>query len=556
VTDRRIRKRDGTLATFDDRKLERSILNAAHGAGQDNPQLARDLASVVSTYLREHFGAGVATSQDLKSMVHKVLVDTGYPEVARSYLEFAKARPGPHGDLFPQDLVVIDGSTRDEVERWDKERIRAALQADGIAAPDAASIADAVEARILALQSPHVSTSLVRELVGLELAQRSIRTPVPHHRILGIPKADLQELLAHPRGLDPDGLCLQLGQSMLKQYALQELFARDVAEAHLRGSIHIHGLENPFKFYWARIPWSSLSGSSFRYDLARRHVAQALELGAAPPGDVAWEHPQAVVDSSDPSGDVVRCNVMLPRSGNCPPGVVARALQRGQTLFSFEPGSRFGPEETILIGQAVSINLPQIARRSPKLFDELEATVEIAVRAHIQKRHVLASFLQDLSSGLRQAMPALRFSVGLQGLQELVRWTTGKDLGADDETVRFGQQVLSFAAGLVREASLRHQARIALEDLYSTAAVERFARIDARLHPSGPGARAAYTAGHHPATGDWSRRLSVEARLGSIVGASAVWIPRGSRPEFSSESMAALLSRAAADLRIGRVLVV
>lgn len=560
----KIRKRDGALVSFDERKLERSILRAARHAGQDNPQLARDLAAVVSTYIGEHYQSKTATSQDLRSMVHKVLNDTGYPEVAKSYQSFAKARPSPAPDLFPQELVVIDATTRDEVSRWDKERIHRALVADQVGEPEASQIADAVEQTILTLKLSRLSTTLVRELIGQELMRRGIRTPADNHRVLGIPKADLQKWLSHPDGMDPETVCTRLGEMTLKQYALQELYAREVADAHLEGRIHIHNLENPFKFYWGRIPWKALAEplaqADIRMDLARRHFAEALEVGPlaqeAVPAWAGMPYPRLIVDSPVSGLSALRGNIPLNRAGPWDSAVLLRALQRGGTMFSFEKGSRFGGEDFLIVGQAVSINLPQLYLRSKKVFDELDAGVELAVLAQLQKRDVLSGFLHSLAPMLRLQVPPLRFSIGLQGLNELVRWMTGHDLGTDEDTLRLGLQIVSYAHGLVKEAALRHRVNVSLDEILSHTAVERLARVDARLHPQLQQG-GAYTSGHHlPArAADLARRLACESRLGALIEGSVILIPPERRPSLSIESLTSLLTEAARDARVRRILV-
>jgi anaerobic ribonucleoside-triphosphate reductase len=561
---RKIRKRDGALVSFDERKLERSILQAARHAGQDNPQLARDLAGVVSTYVREHYENKTASSHDLRTMVHKVLNDTGYPDIAKSYQSFSKSRPASTPDLFPQELVVIDASTRDEVSRWDKERIHRALIADHVEEPAATEIADAVERTILSLKLSRLSTTLVRELIGQELMQRGIRAPVDNHRVLGIPKADLQKWLSHPDGMDPETVCTRLGELTLKQYALQELYAREVADAHLEGRIHIHHLENPFKFYWGRIPWKALAEplthADIRMDLVRRHFAEALEVGPlseeAIPAWAGLPYPRLIVDSPVAGFAALRSNLHVSRIGPWDSSVLVRALQRGGVMLSFEKGSRFGSEEFLIVGQAVSINLPQLYLRSKKVFDELDTSVELAVLAQLQKRDVLSGFLHSLAPTLRLPVPALRFSIGVQGLNELVRLMTGHDLGTDEETLRLGLQILSYTHGLVKESAMRHRVNVSLDEILSHRAVERLSRIDARLHPqlqqSG-----AYTSGYHlPARAtDLARRLACETRLGALVEGAAVLLPQDLRPTMTLESLTSFLSEAARDARVRCILV-
>jgi ribonucleoside-triphosphate reductase len=56
-----------------------------------------------------------------------------------------------------------------------------------------------------------------------------------------------------PRAADPDAICRVIGETTMKQYALQELHPRTVADAHVEGRIHIHELEYPLKLHWLTV---------------------------------------------------------------------------------------------------------------------------------------------------------------------------------------------------------------------------------------------------------------------------------------------------------------
>src|SRR5262245_19076999 len=75
--------------------------------------------------------------------------------------------------------------------------------------------------------------------------------------VVGLPKYDLDRL-GRPgaevaRAADPDAICRGIGETTMKQYALQELHPRAVADAHVEGRIHIHDLEYPQKLHWLTI---------------------------------------------------------------------------------------------------------------------------------------------------------------------------------------------------------------------------------------------------------------------------------------------------------------
>lgn len=578
----RVRKRSGVLDRFNEAKLERSILNAVLAAGQENKALARDLADVVTKVLSNHFDKrAVPTSAEIRELVRKALVETGYPQVAECYLRHRKAGGAlatAQADLFPQDLIVIAGATSDVSQRWQRDRIAQALirEAD-LDAATADRVARRVEEKILSLKLRQVSTALVRDLVNEELLAEGRPAPLERQRVLGIPKADLREMLKRGDGSDPDAFCVELGETALRQFALQEIFPREVSAAHVEGRIHIHGLENPLKLYWGIFDARSvLPGPGGipeqRLGKLRSRFSDGIELVGAAPAELpalAAEVaracadrplPRIVIDATyGPSDDPGPFFRALDQTGAAPirlnatstggeafKALVHRAVQRGGVLFRL-PGagapSRFGSASPA-VAQAVSINVPQALSRagSPdRLFRELEEAVELAVLAHDRKHRVGVA-------------GTTRYSIGLQGLADAVRRATGTDLGEEEDALRWAMQVLGFVQGLAREASLRTGLEITLDDILSHRAVDRFSRIDADLFPgAGPGS---YAPGIHPRPGLPARtRLRIEARLGSFVASAVALIPREERSTLSTEEVIRLVDEAGRDGRIRRLVV-
>lgn len=274
----RVRKRDGRVVEYDERKLAEAIHRAARTAGQDNRYLADDLAGVVTTYLERHHDRETPTSEEIRHMVERILFETGHAEVARAYLVHGEskrrraepaepAEPAQGGELFPSAPVLVEGATRDEVSTWGRERISSALVKEAAVDPQTADeIAAAVERRIFQQGERRVSSTVIRELVNQELMARGHGSKMRRQLVVGLPKYDLDRMIRPaPEGAappDPDRLCRLIGETTLKQYALQELLPREVADAHLEGRIHIHDLEYPQKLHWLAAPAGDVRGAA------------------------------------------------------------------------------------------------------------------------------------------------------------------------------------------------------------------------------------------------------------------------------------------------------
>lgn len=623
----RIRKRNGSVVEYDERKLERSIYEAARAAGHDDPQLAHNLANVVTTYIQKRHDKEVPESAELRSMVERILTETGYAEIAREYSRYSKKNHRPAApDLFPQDLLIIDGTTKDEVSRWNKEKIISALVKEASMDPQVArQIADSVEQKLLGLRLGRVSTALIRELVNSELINRGHGAHLEKQRIVGIPKYDLKQMIGSQ--MDPDRLAASIGETTLKQFALQEIFTSDVADAHLEGRIHIHHLEHPLKFYWGAMAPSWLAGGAAsgenparHLDLAfadlRPHFSEAIEVNhanALPLESIDelchvvhrnFRHDGARlilgVDIDDRSGagsraaldlvralerlppSLVRLNVFLSRgvftgaeSTDALRALCDAARRSGAVLFVFERDdpldrktSRFtrDTESWFAIPQAVTINLPHVFYRAggPDIYGELETAAHLAVRAHQQKQAVVQPALARLNRVIGgQLVPGrLRYSVGIAGLNELVKLLSDRDIDHDEDSVKLAIRIVSYLYYILREAKMKYGVAVELDELFSSRAIARFSRVDSKLYPISrrvlDDAAQTYTAGHHlKPRGRFDRHqlLRTESRFCALLESSAVLVPREYRATLSADDLMLLVRDAQVNPLVRHVLV-
>ena len=101
-----------------------------------------------------------------------------------------------------------------------------------------------------------ISTSLIRELVDNELFQRNYKTKLARQIVIGMPSYDLDQLVktksnenSNIAANNPEAINLTIAENILKQYALKRIFSKPVADAHLRGIIHLHDLGYPTRVY-------------------------------------------------------------------------------------------------------------------------------------------------------------------------------------------------------------------------------------------------------------------------------------------------------------------
>jgi len=159
--------------------------------------------------------------------------------------EFSYSAAADTTDIALQVSTV----SAEEINLWDKQRIVDSIILEAQASPSlAAEIADEVEKTLVASGQTRVTTSLIRELVDLQLMERGLSHMLERHTKLGLPMFDVENIITQANKENsntthnPESINLTIAETVLKQYALQRVFSEDIARAHYEGAIHLHDL--------------------------------------------------------------------------------------------------------------------------------------------------------------------------------------------------------------------------------------------------------------------------------------------------------------------------
>jgi len=160
---------------------------------------------------------------------------------------------GRQNRLFSDDstdvALMVDALGQGESYAWDSTRIRDALIIEaGVSPTVAETISIEVEEELMAHARQRVSTALIRELVNVKLFERGLDAKLTDHRRIGLPVHDLEQMLFHKNrensvsGHNPESINHAVAETVIKEYALSKIFTAEVAEAHLKGDLHLHDL--------------------------------------------------------------------------------------------------------------------------------------------------------------------------------------------------------------------------------------------------------------------------------------------------------------------------
>lgn len=152
-------------------------------------------------------------------------------------------------EIETTDMALFVRSSEESMMDWNRERIvNALIRETKIDIKTAEEIAREVENLIFTSKIRMITAPLIREIVNTKLIERGFEDARKMHTRLGMPLYDVDQLIQHPNKENanvphgPEATNLTLAERIKKEYALLSVFSEDVADAHMRGDIHLHDL--------------------------------------------------------------------------------------------------------------------------------------------------------------------------------------------------------------------------------------------------------------------------------------------------------------------------
>src|SRR3989339_840650 len=147
------------------------------------------------------------------------------------------------------DLALFVRTSGDDITGWDREKIvKALVRETSIDQAIAEQMGEEVEAQIKTLSLRNVTAPLIRELVDVKLLEHGLEEARRRHTRLGSPLYDVKNIIFNPNKENanvphgPEATNLTLAENIKKEFALLHVFSQDIADAHMRGDLHLHDL--------------------------------------------------------------------------------------------------------------------------------------------------------------------------------------------------------------------------------------------------------------------------------------------------------------------------
>jgi len=270
VEDMVVVKKDGRREPFSKEKIKRSVIRACEKLPVSYKAIEKivdDIEAEVRSFGQEEVATTAIGDMVMKRL--KEINEVAYVRFASYYKSFTDI------SSFQKSLdavnVISEEQSKDSTDihlfvsaptqgltsKWDRQKIIEALMNEtGITKEEAESIAISVEKKVLGSGMKTITVSLVRELVDNELFERGLGKKLEKQQILGIPSFNLNQMIftksnenSNITANNPEAVNMEIAEVILKQYALKEIFSKDVADAHMNGAIHIHNLGMPIRVY-------------------------------------------------------------------------------------------------------------------------------------------------------------------------------------------------------------------------------------------------------------------------------------------------------------------
>lgn len=264
----KVKKRDGRVVKFDQGKITEAIYKAAESVDGSDRDLAEALSGKVTEVLGSLFTDKVPTIEDIQDTVEKVLIESGHSRTAKSFILYRKKRDEIRAKTKVRKVVkkkvsttdqqlLVDSDSDTEYQGWNKKRIEDTLVAEsGISPEEAAKIASVVEKRVIQSGVSRIGTSLIRELVNNELFERGYTKQLEKRALLGYTSQEIMDIItskgkenSNITANNPEAVSFTLSETLLKKFALANVFSEEVGHAHNEGLVHVHDIGHPVQYY-------------------------------------------------------------------------------------------------------------------------------------------------------------------------------------------------------------------------------------------------------------------------------------------------------------------
>lgn len=264
-----IKGRDGRITRFKKNKIVNAIKKAVKQVHEE-PQIIEDIMVHVDKGLEKFNGAPPTRNQ-----IEELILTSGrmanHGNVSRAYEAYRDNRINvkktlkliTDGDNSSTDNALLIRSDSAEVQGGlDMDRVKGQLMDEMNLSEDLAKdVVKRVEGMVVDLYDGgngmrRMNTTTMRELVDIAVGMEGLGNIRRKQALIGTPTSRIEQLLfsknqenSNIASNNSEAVREALAESILKPWALENVFSPEVQDAHLRGDIHVHDLGYPERVY-------------------------------------------------------------------------------------------------------------------------------------------------------------------------------------------------------------------------------------------------------------------------------------------------------------------
>jgi anaerobic ribonucleoside-triphosphate reductase len=149
--------------------------------------------------------------------------------------------------ILREEGKLLVRTSRLAMEEFDRDKISRALNREaGIPLDLAQKISEETEERLLKLDALHLTAPLIREFVNAILVEKGLQEYRRKHTRLGLPVYDVTRLFEDIpiNSTTVEDIQFLTGRTVMRDYVFLNVLPRQVADAHLSGSLHVNNADS------------------------------------------------------------------------------------------------------------------------------------------------------------------------------------------------------------------------------------------------------------------------------------------------------------------------
>jgi ribonucleoside-triphosphate reductase len=185
-------------------------------------------------------------------------------EIQRKIMSALYTRNPEVAERYKRFHSMYVRTSNNTIERFDRKRIVNSLVKETTLPKEVAEIvARETEVELRRLNLDFTSGPLIREIVNVKLLEHGYEGARSDYTRLGMPVYDAAQFIESPpgaggRSVNPEAIHREMANSIFREYSLLKVLPLHLADSHMKGDLHIHGLE-----YFVTRPYTAIHDLRF-----------------------------------------------------------------------------------------------------------------------------------------------------------------------------------------------------------------------------------------------------------------------------------------------------